>query len=406
MLKMRPWSSFVVLSLAAIPVCLPVCSSRRLVEGVLDRFDPHGTRSSAAVEWRTIPPTIKVRNKKRPPPLTLQTRRSSESNALSPGPLDSSTTTSSFTSWATSVDSGPRSARSATLQPSSARSEYYAVPAFQNSPSAEHLPKNVFPEDFITGPTRHDPPPAPPNPYQYLVEHPWSIDEYLRLLAAVSAHTVDLSINWTHVADRYNSTIVREPRSVWDCWHRATVPWMADEVDGVDPSSMSTFKSTPGVQHDYRHIDMQSLITIHKAISIAQPKVVPPLVSNKLCDTAPRYARHPSYPSPASMPNVPPRSLGDGATRGILAWFSLTAVNMTMLRKVLDAGNGGEFSAGKHLPKHLQTLTLPPPRFPRSQRSSPPTATCDVKRGKANQMLEKIRVASTRREAAGDDVRQ
>ena len=29
-------------------------------------------KSTAAIEWRTIPPTIKVRHKKRPPPITIQ----------------------------------------------------------------------------------------------------------------------------------------------------------------------------------------------------------------------------------------------------------------------------------------------------------------------------------------------
>ncbi|KAI0272052.1 hypothetical protein BGY98DRAFT_170710 [Russula aff. rugulosa BPL654] len=113
----------------------------------LERIEPQNLRrkSTAAIEWRTIPPTIKVRHKKRPPPITIHSKRSFEQLVWTPGPISASTpattaTTASSATIFTPLTSAPagtpfREFSSSATVGQEPRTLYYATPGFQHSPN-------------------------------------------------------------------------------------------------------------------------------------------------------------------------------------------------------------------------------------------------------------------------------
>ncbi|KAA1470772.1 hypothetical protein DENSPDRAFT_836652 [Dentipellis sp. KUC8613] len=225
----------------------------------IDPFASRRTRGTAADEWRTIPPTAKVRHKKRPPPLALHSSAyyrsttaptptpssstfaftpTSASAVYTPGPPDTAATGWSFAS------SAPSACSPAPLS-HSARASFYATPAFQHSPAAELVdipvvpvyaaPKSTMsssssspsspepepssaPSAATSAPPSSSssapipipaPPPPPDDPHAHLARTPWALAEYLHLVSAVCvcAREGPGAFSWERVADAVNDSI-------------------------------------------------------------------------------------------------------------------------------------------------------------------------------------------------------
>ncbi|KAI0028652.1 hypothetical protein K488DRAFT_89533 [Vararia minispora EC-137] len=339
-------------------------------EGAQDRFSVTGMRAPAAVEWRTIPPTIDVRYKRRPPPLTLLARRASDVSAISPGPLDTSTTASSFTSFATSVTS-PRSAGSQlefSHTPIPTHTDQYSALSPRRSVASIRSLLSATSLDFIPADSRSTFPVSqsvatstvpdletPEDPIRYLQEHPWDFAEYLHLLSLVAERRPSGGADWEDLAS-VHSRVSSIYRSAWDCWHRWTVPWSANSAHGA-----LTYPDVPGVKHRYHHIDIDALVdfyvllTTYAGVADSIPSSEPELVNSSIT------RRHPAYPGPHDPPNVPKRTLGDSAHRGILPWFRATAVNATVLqmRQDLRGAEPNTPPGERLLPRHLRELRVP-----------------------------------------------
>jgi len=371
----------------------------------LERVEPQNLRrkSTAAIEWRTIPPTIKVRHKKRPPPITIHSKRSFEQLVWTPGPPTNSTVATSATSASSATtiftpltSSAPTSSffrdfpKSATAG-QDPRMLYYATPGFQQSPNglddikipAWPLPFNkLVPQVGKTAlevVTEHEyvplgkdesesrEVPSPPlSPSVYLTLHPWTLPEYLLLLSVKPLGSQNDNMSWDEIAAKLNAATRHQPRSVWDCWHRWIVPWCRPQHPSKPRSN--TYPHAPGVQHQYKFADLESLIKLWtflpNAEETSQHEVAPPpeFPAAKIAAVEPRRvggrAHHPAYPPPSAPPNVPMRTLGDACERGLAPWFTMSAVNTPVLQRVLDSQSE---RADDWLPVHLRGRTVPPP---------------------------------------------
>jgi len=337
-----------------------------------DRFDvSRSARASAAVEWRTIPPTINVRYKRRPPPLSLLTRRPSDVSLVSPGPADSSTMASPFSPYPSSL-SATSTRRSSSQWPWSATLSTFS----EADGKIDHL--TTGPILSQAGGVKIG---APVDPIRYLIDHPWDFTEYLHLLSIVQALQPSELDDWTNVAILYNSTSLGHPhRIVWDCWHRWTVSWFSGGTER--PSDAATYPDVLGVQHSYRYVNVELLVdlylTVTKTLGTAEFTDLPNSKTEEFDPVPPTPIprRHPLYPSPPDPPNVPKRTLGDVAHRGILPWFRATAINTTVLqiqavvsRSSHDGDEAGlrrglKRVAGDEppirLPIHLYRMRVPP----------------------------------------------
>ncbi|THH14202.1 hypothetical protein EW146_g6110 [Bondarzewia mesenterica] len=382
-------------------------------------------------------PSVKVKAiKKRPPPLTLHSDGCPDTIVWTPGPLSTAQTASSFTS---SGFSGLRSAQIVETPLSSASARYYALPAFQVSPSVElhaipepfkHLNKwdidnHVFggknsdsnvampaavkmkanEETMLISATCNSPSSSsllspfsislfpPPDPYTYLSNNPWTFPEYLRLLSLVHFYSrPDSPINrdndhniydWNRIATTLNSVYTISSglrRLPWDCWHRFAVPWIRSESfsSSCKEPSRQLYPNAPGVQHTYRYANIEELIESYDLLARALVTVLndPSQVSHPLPASFPNVAlpthrerlRHPAYLNPRHLPNVPARTFGHPHDWGMSPWFQMSAVNTTVLRRIVDSTAHGEDHSPKPespvdswLPTHLRSVKIPPP---------------------------------------------
>ncbi|KAH9986864.1 hypothetical protein BJV77DRAFT_1070774 [Russula vinacea] len=252
----------------------------------LERVEPQNLRrkSTAAIEWRTIPPTIKVRHKKRPPPITIHSKRSFEQLVWTPGPISNSTPATTATTASSATIFTPLTSSAPTGSPfreflkiatagQEPRSTYYAIPGFQQSPDGPDdikvpdwpLPFNkLIPQvgkttlevvteleyaSVETNDSEHCEVPSPPlSPTVYLTLHPWTLPEYLLLLSIKPHRSKDDNISWEEVASKLNADTRHSPRSAWDCWHRWVVPWCRSQHPSK--SKRNTYPHVPGVQHE------------------------------------------------------------------------------------------------------------------------------------------------------------
>ncbi|KAI0245942.1 hypothetical protein BJV78DRAFT_1286959 [Lactifluus subvellereus] len=367
----------------------------------LVRVEPQNLRrkSTAAIEWRTIPPTIKVRHKKRPPPITIHSKRSFEQLVWTPGPPSNSataTTASSATIFTPLTYSAPTStfvrefSKSATVG-QDPRTLYYAIPGFQQSPNGpndirvpawplsadrsvplvgktplevvtelESVPVGKDALDF-----REAAPSPPLSPSVYLTLHPWTLPEYLLLLSIKPLYGKTDDVCWEEIARKLNEATTHQPRSAWDCWHRWAVSWCRPQQTIIPRPN--TYPHAPGVQHEYKFSDLEGLIELWTSLSsamgsphgLAMPLAFPgPTTAAVQPRRAAGRAYHPAYPPPSAPPNVPMRSLGDPRERGLAAWFNMSAVSTPVLQLMLD---GQLERADDWLPVHLRGRTAPPP---------------------------------------------
>ncbi|KAI0043040.1 hypothetical protein FA95DRAFT_1575365 [Auriscalpium vulgare] len=367
-----------------------------MVQSVFDRRDTAVRKTTAATEWRTIPPTIKVRHKKRPPPLTIYSKRSYEQLVRSPGPLDTGTTASSSSLPSfSSASSEPPSAFArhhpfiVGLDP---RAGFYATPEFQHSPDTEideiplpswlakkpeSLESDAALEAVVELETESEeaaesipivppPPPGPDDPLQYLTDNPWTLPEYFQLLSLAPEGDHD----WERIASALNaaSPPTAPQRTPWDCWHRWAVPWSAR---AAPPPDAQTFAHAVGVQHPCQFVDMTSLIDTFALVSRALPSPtlsLPPDDADAPPPPPSVRARHPDYPPVTSRPNVPPRTYGH-RDWGMSSWFHMCAVNVATLRRLLYPPSDPSTSARPLVPRHLQDLKLAPPPRPGDRAS-------------------------------------
>ena len=68
---------------------------------------------------------------------------------------------------------------------------------------------------------------------------------------------------------------------------------------------------------------------------------------------------HEAYPPQSAPPNVPTRTLGDACERGLVPWFTMSAVNTPVLQRVLESQPGERTE--NWLPPHLRGHMVPPP---------------------------------------------
>ncbi|KAF8493732.1 hypothetical protein F5888DRAFT_1722543 [Russula emetica] len=371
----------------------------------LERVEPQNLRrkSTAAIEWRTIPPTIKVRHKKRPPPITIHSKRSFEQLVWTPGPISASTpattatTASSATIFTPLTSSAPTGTPFKEFSSSATAGQeppalYYATPGFQQSPNrpddikvpAWPLPFNkLLPQvgkttlevvtelEYVpvgTDDSENCEVPSPPlSPTVYLTLRPWTLPEYLLLLSIKPLGSKNDDICWDEVASKLNADTRYPQRSAWDCWHRWVVPWCRSQ----QPSKprRNTYPHAPGVQHEYKFADLEGLIELWAPVSGAMgithgvtsgsPHAFP---APKTPAVQPRRAwgraHHPAYPPHSAPPNVPSRTLGDACERGLAPWFTLSAVNTPVLQRVLESQPD---RTENWLPLHLRGRTVPPP---------------------------------------------
>ncbi|KAI0259163.1 hypothetical protein BC834DRAFT_907579 [Gloeopeniophorella convolvens] len=380
-----------------------------------ERIEPPNLRrkASAAIEWRTIPPTIKVRHKKRPPPITIHSKRSFEQLVWTQGPPSASTTAttatpaSSITIFTPFTASAPTSAFGREFPKSAGvgqepRALYYAIPDFQQSPdgpddtkqivwplSVDKLPQGgktalevVTEHEYI--PFRMDDaefqevPSPPASPSVYLTLRPWTLPEYLLLLSIKPLGTQDDGLSWEDVAGKLNMSTAHQPRGAWDCWHRWAVPWCRPaQPIWIQPH---TYPHAPGVQHEYKYSELEGLIELWTALSralegsqISLPPLTAPAVPLTPETLPSRHlmgrARHPDYPPRCAPPNVPARSLGDTQQRGLSPWFTMSAVNAPMLQRMLESQ---DVRADDWGPAHLRGYAIPPPPRPPQRATSDP----------------------------------
>ncbi|KAI9439034.1 hypothetical protein H4582DRAFT_1946266 [Lactarius indigo] len=366
----------------------------------LGRVEPQNLRrkSTAAIEWRTIPPTIKVRHKKRPPPITIHSKRSFEQLVWTPGPHSTSTvaTTATTASSATIFTPLTSSAPTSILvrgSPESAgvgqepRTLYYAIPGFQQSPNGPDdikvPPWPLSAGNFALSPQvgktaldavselEHIRPgnqiPSPPlSPLVYLTLRPWTLPEYLLLLSEIPLCSNEEEADWEEVAGKLNTATNYQPRSAWDCWHRWAVPWCRPQYQ-AEPRA-NTYPCAPGVQHEYDFLDLEGLIDLWRTLTSAlgghgsPSPLVFPGSSIAMAQTRHHTGRthHPAYPPPSGPQNVPARSLGDIRDRGLAAWFTMSVVNTSVLHRVLESQP--ERTDDWH-PVHLRGRMVPPPPY-------------------------------------------
>lgn len=268
-------------------------------------------------------PSVKVRAsyKKRPPPLILLSNEYSDTVLWSPGPPNTAQTASSFSSSEAS-DSSALTPGTPWSSASDKSTRYYALPAFQVSPSVEsacipepfqdmgketshtsrprssssstNVAAQPWPEERArttlplssSSPelsSTHSSIPFPSDPYAHLSSTPWTLPEYLELLSLVhyvSHHdsTYDICLDgdhhdWSRIANMLNSlrpSTSGSPRSAWDCWHRLTVPWIrapSTSVSEEERASSSLFSHAPGVQHSYKFVDLAQLIDVYDMLA-------------------------------------------------------------------------------------------------------------------------------------------
>lgn len=372
----------------------------------LGRVEPQNLRrkSTAAIEWRTIPPTIKVRHKKRPPPITIHSKRSFEQLVWTPGPHSTSTATTATTASSISIctpltSSAPpgifvRGFSEMDDAGQEPRALYYAMPGFQQSPDTpDDIKVPSWPQsagNFALSPQvgktvldavselEYIAPgnglPSPPlSPLVYLTLRPWTLPEYMLLLSMIPPCGKEGGVAWEEIAAKLNTVTNHQPRSAWDCWHRWAVPWCRSQQE-AEPRE-NTYPHAPGVQHEYKLLDLEGLIELWTTLTstLGDHGSPSPLVSQSptipIAQTRHRtgYALHPAYPPPSSPPNVPPRSLGDVRDRGLAAWFTMGVVNTSVLHRVLESQL--ERTDDWH-PVHLRGRVVPPP---------PPTTCGDVR---------------------------
>ncbi|KAH9959306.1 hypothetical protein BC827DRAFT_1214261 [Russula dissimulans] len=369
----------------------------------LERVEPLNLRrkSTAAIEWRTIPPTIKVRHKKRPPPITIHSKRSFEQLVWTPGPYSNSTIATTATSASSATVFTPLTAsaptstlfrefsKSATVGPDP-RALYYAIPGFQQSPNgpddikvpAWPLPFNkLVPQvgktalEVVTeleyvpvgkdDSESHEVPSPPRSPSVYLTLRPWTLPEYLQLLSIKPLGSKNDNMPWDEVASKLNCAIRHPPRSTWDCWHRWVVPWCRPEHPSKPRSN--TYPHAPGVQHEYGFSDLEGLIGLWTSLSsaagipygVSSPSALPePTIRAVHPRRAGGRAHHPAYPPLSAPPNVPARTLGDARDYGLAPWFTMSAVNTPVLRRILESP---QERTNDWLPVHLRGRKVPPP---------------------------------------------
>ncbi|KAH8988670.1 hypothetical protein EDB86DRAFT_2946297 [Lactarius hatsudake] len=385
----------------------------------LGRVEPQNLRrkSTAAIEWRTIPPTIKVRHKKRPPPITIHSKRSFEQLVWTPGPHSSSTaattatTASSATLFTPLTSSAPRSilvrgspeSAGAGQEP---RTLYYAIPGFQQSPNGPDdikvppwpLSAGNFALSPRVGKTALDAvseldhihpgneiPSPPPSPLVYLTLRPWTLPEYLLLLSVIPLCSEEEEADWEEVARKLNAAAINyQPRSAWDCWHRWAVSWCRPQRQ-AEPRS-NTYPCAPGVQHESDFLDLEGLINLWTTLTSAlgghgspSPLVFPGSTiamaqTRHLTGRTHHPGAHPArfniprrfltsdaaYPRPSAAPNVPARSLGDIRDRGLAAWFTMSVVNTSVLHRVLESQPE---RTDDWYPVHLRGRMVPPPPY-------------------------------------------
>ncbi|KAI0294103.1 hypothetical protein B0F90DRAFT_1821490 [Multifurca ochricompacta] len=353
-------------------------------------------RTTAAIEWRTIPPTIKVRHKKRPPPITVHSKRSFEQLVWTPSLTSNSTalttaTTSSSATIFTPFSSPPSTSTLSEEFPNSVGQEprtlYYAIPGFQQSPNGPDdikvspwLPSTdrFYPQagktalevvtelEYISsggsGSQFGEVPTPPLSPSVYLTLHPWTLPEYLLLLSIQPLGKKDDNTRWEDIAGTFNTATRHELRSAWDCWHRWVVPWCRPQQP-TEPRP-NTYPHAPGVQHGYKFSDLEGLIDLWTSLSIAigSPYETLAYPEPSIAMVQPRRAggraHHPEYPPPSAPPNVPARSLGNSRECGLAAWFTMSAINTTVLQRVLESHPE---RADDWLPVHLRTCSIPLP---------------------------------------------
>lgn len=370
----------------------------------LGRVEPRNLRrkSTAAIEWRTIPPTIKVRHKKRPPPITIHSKRSFEQLVWTPGPHSTSTTATTASSVTISTpltSSAPTSILVGGSFESAGvgqepRTLYYAIPGFQQSPNGPD-DINVPPWPLSVGsfalspqvgktaldavseleyiPSGNEFPSPPLSPLVYLTLRPWTLPEYLLLLSIIPLCRKEEDADWEGIAGKLNADTNYQPRSTWDCWHRWVVPWCRTQQQ-TEPRA-NTYPHAPGVQHEYNFLDLEGLIDLWTTLTSAlgdhgspSPLVLPgPAIAKAQSRRPAVCTHHPAYPPPSAPPNVPARSLGDLRDRGLAAWFTMSVVNTSVLHRVLESQP--ERTNDWH-PVHLRGRMVPPP---------PPTICGDVR---------------------------
>ncbi|KAI9461521.1 hypothetical protein F5148DRAFT_240974 [Russula earlei] len=388
----------------------------------LEPVEPQNIRrkSTAAIEWRTIPPTIKVRHKKRPPPITIQcaqppfrsdhpslmsalvsSKRSFEQLVWTPGPLSNSTVATTATSASSAAIFTPltSSAPTSTLFKEFSkgasvgqdpRALYYAIPGFQQSPNgpdeikvpAWPLPINKLVSqvgrttlEVVTEleyvPVGNDDlgsyevPSPPRSPSVYLTLHPWTLPEYLLLLSIKPLDSKNDNMHWNEVASKLNAATRHQSRTAWDCWHRWMVPWCCPEHRSKPRPN--TYPHAPGVQHEYKFSDLEGLIGLWTSLSDAKgiPGATSPpaFPAPKTAAVQPRRAggraHHPAYPPQSASPNVPIRTLGDSRDYGLAPWFTMSAVNTPVLQRMLESQPERKDDG---VPVHLRGRTIPPSR--------------------------------------------
>ncbi|VDB91704.1 unnamed protein product [Peniophora sp. CBMAI 1063] len=291
-------------------------------------------RAPAAVEYRTIPPTINVRYKQRPPPLRLLSRRPSDVGAHSPVLPNTATTASSFSSFPASASTLATSA-----PPESAKWSFSA--SLSTFPETPYTP--LSPTSARSGTVQiADALSPPPDPEAYLRERPWDFAEYLLLLGIATVLAPSHPSGWVLVTAKFNSsTLGRAPRSSWECFHRCAVPWLAKPGD---VRACGTYPHVAGVQHTYEHVHMQDFIDDYLAFVRA--------LGHGVRIPKPRPAQQTRI-NPNL--NVPSGTLGHTNQRGSSPWFQTAALHTT-IERILDRSE----SPGAGLPPHLYRTHVPP----------------------------------------------
>jgi hypothetical protein len=67
-------------------------------------------------------------------------------------------------------------------------------------------------------------------------------------------------VAWEEIAAKLNTVTNHQPRSAWDCWHRWAVPWCRSQQE-AEPRE-NTYPHAPGVQHEYKLLDLEGLIEL------------------------------------------------------------------------------------------------------------------------------------------------
>ncbi|KZV63049.1 hypothetical protein PENSPDRAFT_223705 [Peniophora sp. CONT] len=261
-------------------------------------------RSPASIEYRTIPPTINVRYKQRPPPLRLFPFATSASSLATSAPPESAKW-----SFSASLSTFPESPYTP-LSPTSGCSNTVQI------------------ADALS---------PPPDPEAYLRDRPWDFAEYLHLLGIATALAPAHPAGWVLVTAKFNSsTLGRAPRSSWECFHRFTVPWLATPSD---IRACGTYPHVVGVQHAYEHVGLQRIIDDY--VTFARV-----LGHGDRIPTRRPGARQ-TRPNPAL--NVPPGTLGHIKLPGSSPWFHTPVIQRPD-------------SPRPTLPSHLRHMRIPSPR--------------------------------------------